>query len=319
MLTRTRTVVIQGGMGMAVSSWRLASAVSRAGQLGVVSGTGVDLVLARRLQDGDLDGSVRRALSHFPIPEVATRLIERYYLAGGRAPGASYTPVPRLALNPSRHDQELTVAGNFVEVWLAKEGHDGPVGVNYLEKIQMATAAGAYGAMLAGVDYVLMGAGIPREIPHLLDCLAAGLPATIHVDVHGATEQHARRHRPGRVVRRRAAGARAAAVPRDRLVRHPRGVPGPRRGDPARRVRRRRPRRRRPQRSAARQDGARRRGRAGLRPARRCRTSPAWPSWACRSGSPARTARRTRSPRPCRPAPPASRSARSSRSAPTPA
>ena len=190
MLTTTRSVVIQGGMGMAVSSWPLASAVARAGQLGVVSGTGVDLVLARRLQDGDLDGSVRRALSHFPIPAVAKRLIERYYLDGGRADGASYSPVPRLALNQSRHDQELTIAGNFVEVWLAKEGHDGPIGVNYLEKIQMATAAGAYGAMLAGVDYVLMGAGIPREIPHRLDCLAAGKPAMVHVDVHGATEEH---------------------------------------------------------------------------------------------------------------------------------
>ena len=42
--------VIQGGMGIAVSSWRLASAVARAGQLGVVSGTALDLVLARRQQ-----------------------------------------------------------------------------------------------------------------------------------------------------------------------------------------------------------------------------------------------------------------------------
>ena len=43
----------------------------------------------------------------------------------------------------------------------------------------MATPAAAYGAMLAGVDVVLMGAGIPREIPRLLDQLAAprGRPA----------------------------------------------------------------------------------------------------------------------------------------------
>lgn len=32
--------------------------------------------------------------------------------------------------------------------------------------------------MLAGVDYILMGAGIPSEIPALLDSLAAGSPAT---------------------------------------------------------------------------------------------------------------------------------------------
>ena len=77
--------------------------------------------------------------------------------------------MPRLALRQDRAAQELAVLGNFVEVWLAKDGHDGTVGVNYLEKVQMATPAAAYGAMLAGVDYVLMGAGIPRDIPPLLE------------------------------------------------------------------------------------------------------------------------------------------------------
>jgi len=49
----------------------------------------------------------------------------------------------------------------------------------------MATPACAYGAMLAGVDAVLMGAGIPREIPQLLDKLAVQQPGTLHVDVIG--------------------------------------------------------------------------------------------------------------------------------------
>jgi nitronate monooxygenase len=40
--------------------------------------------------------------------------------------------------------------------------------------------------MLAGVDYVLMGAGIPRAIPGLLDRLAAGEPAEQKIDVEGA-------------------------------------------------------------------------------------------------------------------------------------
>ena len=53
----------------------------------------------------------------------------------------------------------------FVEVWLAKEGHSGKVGINLLTKVQMPNLASLYGAMLAGVDVVLMGAGIPREIP----------------------------------------------------------------------------------------------------------------------------------------------------------
>src|SRR5436309_2447589 len=37
--------IIQGGMGVAVSGWKLARAVAMAGQLGVVSGTGLAYVL----------------------------------------------------------------------------------------------------------------------------------------------------------------------------------------------------------------------------------------------------------------------------------
>ena len=43
--------IIQGGMGVGVSNWRLANAVSRLGQLGVVSGTALDALLVRRLAD----------------------------------------------------------------------------------------------------------------------------------------------------------------------------------------------------------------------------------------------------------------------------
>jgi NAD(P)H-dependent flavin oxidoreductase YrpB (nitropropane dioxygenase family) len=172
-------------MGVAVSSWRLASAVARRGQLGVVSGTALDLVLARRLQDGDADGSARRAMAAFPVQEVVERVLARYLRPGGRPPGTAYTPVPRISLRQNLAGQELTVLACFVEVWLAKAGHDGPVGVNFLEKIQMALPAAAYGAMLAGVDAVLVGAGIPRHLPHLLDELAAHRPVSLPVDVAG--------------------------------------------------------------------------------------------------------------------------------------
>jgi NAD(P)H-dependent flavin oxidoreductase YrpB (nitropropane dioxygenase family) len=177
-------------MGVAVSSWRLASAVARTGQLGVVSGVALDAVLARRLQDGDPDGEVRRALAAFPVPEVAERTIERYFRPNGRPRGVPYRPVPRLSLRPDRRAQELSVLGNFVEVWLAKDGHNGTVGVNYLEKVQMATPAAAYGAMLAGVDYVLMGAGIPRDIPALLNRLATHDAVRLPVDVAGGDGEH---------------------------------------------------------------------------------------------------------------------------------
>ena len=179
-------IVIQGGMGVAVSSWRLASAISRSGQLGVVSGTALDLVLTRRLQDGDRGGAMRRALAAFPVPEVAERALATYFLPEGRPAGEPYAPVPRLALRQSRQAQELAVLGNFAEVWLAKEGHPGRVGINLLEKIQMATPTAVYGAMLAGVDVVLMGAGIPRDIPQLLDHLANHSAVHLPIEVEGA-------------------------------------------------------------------------------------------------------------------------------------
>ncbi|BEP13028.1 nitronate monooxygenase [Acidothermaceae bacterium B102] len=185
-----RPVVIQGGMGVAVSSWQLASAVARTGQLGVVSGTALDIVLARRLQDGDPGGHARRALAGFPRQDVAEWVLERYFSEGGRPAGASYAPVPKLALTGARKARELAVVANFVEVFLAKEDHDGPVGVNYLEKVQLATPFAVLGAMLAGVDYVLMGAGLPRDIPLLLDDLAAGRPGSTRVDVDGSTQEH---------------------------------------------------------------------------------------------------------------------------------
>ncbi|WP_226345200.1 nitronate monooxygenase [Agilicoccus flavus] len=182
-------IIIQGGMGIAVSSWRLASAVSREGHLGIVSGTALDGVLARTLQDGDPGGHYRRALAHFPSPAMAARIVDKYFREQGRQ-GAPYRPNPTLTISPSRAAIELSVAANFAEVWLAKEGHDGLVGVNFLEKIQMGTPTAVFGALLAGVDYVIMGAGIPREIPRLLTDLAAGRRGTVTVDVAGASQRY---------------------------------------------------------------------------------------------------------------------------------
>lgn len=172
-------------MGVAVSGWRLANAVSRAGQLGVVSGTVLDTVMVRRLQDGDAGGHVRRALEHFPVPGVAEELLRRYYLAEGRPDGAPYRLLPMYKQAVTAARQRVTIAANFVEVWLAKEGHDGLVGINLLTKVQLPNLASLYGAMLAGVDVVIMGAGIPREIPGALDALAQHRSAELRFDVEG--------------------------------------------------------------------------------------------------------------------------------------
>ncbi|MFK7759984.1 MAG: nitronate monooxygenase [Phycisphaerales bacterium] len=188
MTTSSHPTLIQGGMGAGVSSWTLANAVSRAGQLGVVSGTALDVIVARRLQVGDPGGHVRRALSHFPIPGVAQRIIDRYFVEGGKAEDVPFKPKPILNMKPSSQLEELLVASNFVEVYLAKEGHTGLVGINYLEKIQVPNLPSIFGAMLAGVTHVLMGAGIPKAIPGILDRLANKQDVELRIDVQDSLE-----------------------------------------------------------------------------------------------------------------------------------
>ncbi|MEI6051573.1 MAG: nitronate monooxygenase [Opitutaceae bacterium] len=178
--------IIQGGMGIGVSNWELARAVSMRGQLGVVSGTALSAVLVRRLQAGDPEGHMRRALAHCPLTLSAHAIEARYYQPDGLAPAQPYRLTPMYSLTPPDELIALTIVANFVEVWLAKAGHKGFVGINLLEKIQLPTLASLYGAMLAGVDYVLMGAGIPRTIPGILDQLAAGVKTTLRIAVEGA-------------------------------------------------------------------------------------------------------------------------------------
>jgi nitronate monooxygenase len=178
--------IIQGGLGAGVSNWRLAQAVSRIGQLGVVSGTALDQILARRLQDGDPDGHMRRALAHFPFPNMAKRVQDALFIPGGRKPGEPYKSIGMLSVKSHHWSEELCIVGNFVEVFLAREGHDNPVGINYLEKIQFPHLPSIYGAMLAGVAVVIVGAGIPVEMPGVLDVLAIHQSATYSLHVRGA-------------------------------------------------------------------------------------------------------------------------------------
>jgi nitronate monooxygenase len=177
-------------MGAGVSDWRLARAVSSRRQLGVVSGTALDVILVRRLQSGDPGGHVRRALARLPAPGIAGRILAQYYVDGGRDPARPYPPLPLHDCDGPRALTELCLAANFVEVTLAREGHAHPVGINYLEKIQLPHLPSIYGAMLAGVDYVLMGAGIPARIPGVLDRLAAHQAASYPLSI-GAAEDAA--------------------------------------------------------------------------------------------------------------------------------
>ena len=179
--------IIQGGMGVGVSNWRLAQAVSKVGQLGVVSGTALDTLFVRRLVDGDKGGHMRRAIDAFPFQEMAKRIWNDYFVPGGKPANVPYTVLPMEQAKQPRKLAELLMVSNFAEVFLAREGHKNPVGINFLEKVQMPHMASIYGAMLAGVGYVLMGAGIPLHIPGVLDALAAEQPTSYKLSVAGAT------------------------------------------------------------------------------------------------------------------------------------
>lgn len=173
-------------MGASISNWRLAQAVSRLGQLGVVSGTALDGIISRRLQDGDPQGLVLRALEHFPFPGMAQRVLDAFYIPGGKPKETPYRKYPMHDLEGRREPLELCIVGNFVEVFLAREGHSNPVGINYLEKLQLPHLASIYGALLAGVAVVIMGAGIPMAIPGVLTALTKHQPAEYPIYIAGA-------------------------------------------------------------------------------------------------------------------------------------
>jgi nitronate monooxygenase len=173
-------------MGASISNWRLAQAVSRIGQLGVISGTALDGIISRRLQDGDPEGLVRRALDHFPFPLMAQRVLDAFFIPGGKSKETPYRKYPMHDLEGRREPLELCIVGNFVEVFLAREGHSNPVGINYLEKIQLPHLASIYGALLAGVAVVIMGAGIPLSIPGVLTALTRHEQAEYPIYIAGA-------------------------------------------------------------------------------------------------------------------------------------
>lgn len=191
--------LIQGGMGVYVSNWRLARAVAmeRPGvTAGTVSGTALDVVHVRLLQLGDPGGHVRRALAAFDAQfgvEIGRKIVEQYFIEGGKAPAARFKNSPMLTVRtPDGSDAippvsrqsgpvqltlgdeavELLVATAFAEVWLAKEGHDGKVLINFLHKVELPLIYGMYGAMLAGVDGIVVGAGNPEGLPALCSALA---------------------------------------------------------------------------------------------------------------------------------------------------
>ncbi|AWI09864.1 nitronate monooxygenase [Ereboglobus luteus] len=181
--------IIQGGMGVAISNWRLARAVAEMGHLGVVSGTAIDTVHARILQDGDEGGLLRNVYKTFPFPDVVQRVLDRWFSPGGKEEGAPYKNIPLASDKPNKALFDLTILSSYAEVALARASNiKARIGINLLDKVRMPQLPSLYGAMLAGVDYVLMGAGIPRHVPGVLDRFADGLSATVKYEVAGEAD-----------------------------------------------------------------------------------------------------------------------------------
>ena len=179
--------IIQGGMGVGVSSWQLAKQVSMNGQLGVVSGTAVAVTFARRLQEEETQEIMNDILVDFPFPIIADRVRSKYQVVKERK-GDKYKTVPMPTIDQSRDLTELMVVATYAEIMLAKKGHQGLVGVNFLEKLQVPTLPSLYGAILADVDYVLMGAGIPIRIPGVITDLAQNKDVTLPIKIADETQ-----------------------------------------------------------------------------------------------------------------------------------
>jgi NAD(P)H-dependent flavin oxidoreductase YrpB (nitropropane dioxygenase family) len=200
-------LLLGGGMAVGISTPTLVKAFStyeipclgRGLCLGITSGTAAANLLARRLQHGDT--RVRLALDALAalapsLDSELDALHTAYFIPGGKAASQPYKPVRAFGLDAPRWLQLLTVAGNFTTVWECKQGHDKPVGINYLQKIELSQLPALYGAMLAGVDYVCVGAGNPAAFPGYLRGLARREPVEQAVHVARATKPHTIRFDP---------------------------------------------------------------------------------------------------------------------------
>ncbi len=163
-------------MGVGVSNWRLANAVSKLGQLGVVSGTALDQLFVRRLADGDKGGDMRRGLDAFPFL--------KWPSASGRStsfPAASQRnglPDCGDASKAGPAQARGAVRGQQLRRGLSGQGRPQESRRHQFSRkgcsspICLPFTAPCW----PGLGYVLMGAGIPLHIPGVLDSFAAHQP-----------------------------------------------------------------------------------------------------------------------------------------------
>jgi NAD(P)H-dependent flavin oxidoreductase YrpB (nitropropane dioxygenase family) len=173
--------VLVGGMGVDVSGIDLISAAANHPSRrvsGSLSGTALAEVYVRRLQMGDPGAKIERAFEAFSarVPALTQEiqdLYKKFHIVGGKSADAKFRGMSMGGMTPARDVQIMIIAATFAHVWRAKQAAPGrPIGVNFLRKLERTLLYGLYGAMLAGADWIVMGAGDPSAVPGLLDSLA---------------------------------------------------------------------------------------------------------------------------------------------------
>ena len=182
--------VIQAGMGANISCPGLVMAAARRGCLGVLSGTALDAVLVGELGLGDPGGHNLRSVAKFQdLYGFGMDLVEPYYRCGGKAIDEKFLrPFLINRMPPPIERIKLMILANYVFVDRAKQGHSGRVGINYMEEIGRYHLYSMLGAMLAGIDSIVVGAGIPLQVPDILNKFSRAQKAVYRLPVSGSAE-----------------------------------------------------------------------------------------------------------------------------------
>lgn len=157
----------------ACTQWQVARARAREGHLGVVSLVSVGQRLLESLQLGDIGGTMRWALDQCPLGEIANEIKTRYFVPSDQSHrGSSDLPAPP-SLPAEPHRSSLLLVGAFAEVFLAKHGHAGRIGIAWPDQTDLDDLAVLSGAMLARVDCVLVPPDAAPFVTQAIDLIAA--------------------------------------------------------------------------------------------------------------------------------------------------
>lgn len=181
---RGEVPILVPGMGVWISNHYLVREFALLGQSGILSGVALEHIFLRRLLKRDAD--LLRAMRYFPNQEIVQEVMEKFCVPEGKDSNKKLRYLPLFTQKPSQLLQKVVILANFCEVWLAKRGHNQPIGINYLAKVEMPMLYAFYGAMLAGVDYIVVGAGHIPKLGETLKKLKKHKEVELELHVVGA-------------------------------------------------------------------------------------------------------------------------------------